>query len=127
MNACPECGQEIAVIEPDPGPIEVAELTDSAVEIARINADRDVQLAKIARTQLDNDERAELDALRLEVSTLRGLLEPPEPEPPAEVPIVVTEPEPEPEPDEPAPDSEPPLTEPSVPAPRSGKRGSPWW
>lgn len=51
------------------------------VETARIEGETAVQLAKIERSALSDDERIELEALRVELAALREMNAPPEPEP----------------------------------------------
>lgn len=123
MSTC-----DLGFDHPDPEPaVEVVEapdvepIADATVEVARIEAERDVTLAKIQRSTLADEERIELEALRVEVGALREQLAPP---PPEEVPVVVeAAPEPEPEPE-----SAPPVVEEtSTPEPAAKKRSNPWW
>lgn len=113
---------------PDPEPEVVVEeapdlepVADAAVEIARIEADKEVTITKIQHRALDDELAVELAALRAENETLRAQLAPPEPE---EVPVVVEAPaEPEAEPE-----SAPPVVEAtSTPEPAAKKRGNPWF
>jgi hypothetical protein len=123
MSTC-DLGFEHA--EPEP-PVVIEEapdtepIADAAVEIARIEADKEVTITKIQHRALDDELAVELAALRAENETLRAQLAPP---PPEEVPVVV-EPAPEPEPE---PDSAPPVVEPTTDSePTAKKRRNAWW
>lgn len=115
----------------DPEPIIVEEAVDvepvaeATVEVARIEADRDVAVAKIERGVIDEEVAARIAALEAENETLRGQLAPPEEEQQQAV-VVVSDPEPEPEP---AAEAEPPAVESGEPANEavSKKRSNPWW
>lgn len=96
-------------------------VADAAVEVARIEADRDVTIAKIEHRAVDSEMELALAALQAENEALRAQLAPPEPE---EIPVVV---EASPEPD-PEPDSAPPVVEEtSTPEPAAKKRRNAWW
>lgn len=114
----PDPEPEIVIEEaPDTEPVAAAE-----VEVARIEADRDVTIARIENRVLDDELMVRVAALEAENEALRAQLAPPEPEP---VPVVVSEPAPDPGPD---PGSVPPsVEETSAPAPAAKKRGNPWW
>lgn len=82
--------------EPEPVVVEdnsdkVAETTsDAAVEIARLEAERDIKVAKIAARQDDEEQVSELAAMRARLDVLEAALAPPEPEPmPEPEPVVV--------------------------------------
>lgn len=123
MSTC-----DLGFDHPDPEPEVVVEeapdlepVVGAQVEIARIEGDTAIQLAKIQRSTLEDEDRIELEALRVEVGALREQLAPPEPE---ETPVVVQAP-PEPEAE---PDSAPPVVEgTSTPEPKGKKRGNPFW
>jgi len=122
MSTCAECGQ--ALPEPEVVVEEAVDLepvAEAEVEIARIEADRDVQVAKIEAKVADDEIVAELAALRAEVEVLRAQAAP-EPEQEQAV-VVVADPEPEPEP---VAEPEPPVVEPSE-EPAAKKRKSAWW
>lgn len=114
MHNCPDCGIEHG--EPEPVIVEdnsdkAAEAVgDASVEVARIEADRDVAVAKIANRGLDEDTAALIAGLQARVDVLERASAPAEPEP---LVIPVPEPEPEPEP-VPAPAEEPAKEKPPV-------------
>lgn len=119
MHTCPDCGieheqpmPEVVVEEAmDPEPI-----ADASVEVARIEADRDIAVAKIEHKALDEELVMQLSALQARLDALEAM-NAPEPEP---EPVVITEaPAPEPEP------MEPPKAEerPEEPRPKAKKRG----
>ena len=113
---------------PDPEPEIVIEeapdtepIADAAVEIARIEADRDVTITKIENRAADEELLATVAALTAENEALRAQLAPPEPE----VPVIVAEPAPEPEAE---PEGAPPVVEEtSTPEPKGKARKNPWW
>jgi hypothetical protein len=87
------------VIVDQPAVADAAEAEANAgVEIARVNRDADVQIAKIAGRQLDEATAAEMAALRARLDILEAARLPdPEPEPePVVVETAPAEPEPEP-------------------------------
>lgn len=85
----PDPEPEVIVEAPDTEPV-----AEAAVEVARIEADRDVAVAKIVNRGMDEDMAANLAALQARVDVLEAAAMPePEPEP-----IVIPVPEPEPEP-----------------------------
>lgn len=75
---------------PDPEPAAAA-----AVEIARVEGDTAVQIAKINSRSLDEETAAELAALRAENEMLKAAAAPPEP-PPVMIPAAPPEPDPDP-------------------------------
>lgn len=86
----PETGEVILEVPDEPTPAEAearalaaAAEADAAarVEVARVEGETAVQLAKIERSALSDDERVELEALRVELAALREMNAPPEPEP----------------------------------------------
>jgi len=107
MHPCPECGIEHG----EPEPVVVEDNSDKAaeaageasVEVARIEAKRDVDVARIQNRGLDEQLAADLAALQARIDVLEAAAIPPEPEP---VVLPVPEPEPEPEP-VPAPEETP--------------------
>jgi len=115
------------VTAPDPGEAEARALAAAAeaqaaaqVEVARIEGDTAVQLAKVGRSTLEDEERIELEALRVEVGALRDQLAPPEP-----APIELSAPEPV---DDGPPADAPPEVEGSEPpAERKSKVGLGMW
>ena len=130
MPFCPHCGNEtdqlIAALNP------VKEEVSAEVEIARINAERDVKVAQLAargdkdwnETQVEVAE-IEADAGMVEAETKAELLDEimaPEPDP---EPVVVVSDETSDEgPADTMADSEPPEADPvSIPE----KSGNPWW
>lgn len=129
MPYCQHCGnpvadeaeaEEHAAEEAADAAENVAEtVSTSEVEIARINADRDVTLAKIEKGILSeaNEAAAEENAVKAEI--LDDVLTPPEPEP---VPVVVEESPAE----EPVSEAPPPPVEES-PAPVAKEKRNPWW
>lgn len=115
--------------EPEPVVIEEAPdtepIADAAVEIARIEANKEVTIAKIEHRAIDEDLTAQLAALAAENEALRAQLAPPEPEG-GEVAVVVAQAEAEAEP--PA-EEPPPVVEQGETAPeeKPSKRRSAWW
>jgi hypothetical protein len=116
---------------PDPPPAEMvvedksAEVVaeeghDEAVEVARIVADRDVQVAKIERKAVDEETVVQMAALQARVDVLEAAAAPPAPEPEI-LPVPVPEPGPEPEPGPPAP------PEHDGPEPEKNKGSGGWW
>lgn len=92
----PEPEPEIIVEEaPDVEPV-----AEASVEIARIEADRDVQTAKIYAKGEDADTAALIAALQARIEVLEQSNMPPEPEP---IPVVVDPPAPAPQPEPEAP------------------------
>jgi len=118
---------EYGVEHPEPEPVVIEEAPDTepvaeaSVEIARIEADRDVQTAKIYSKGQDEDTAATMAALQARIEVLETARAPvAEPE---VVPVVIDAPPPEPEP-EPAPAQEmPPAGEPDEGKP---KKKNPW-
>lgn len=102
-------------------------ITDAAVEIAEIEATRDVKLAQISAGTEEAWRDARIAELEGQMRGMREMLDrltPPAPEPdPEPVPVVVTEPEPEPVPVGTAPEP-PPVVEPVT---TKTKKASPWW
>jgi hypothetical protein len=103
MHNCPSCGLahdgtiEVAP-EPEPVPAETTSAND--VEIAKVEADAVVQLAKIDAKTEESEDKQRIAELEGEVRGLRetiAALTPPEPPPPP-APVIVGPPEPEPEP-----------------------------
>lgn len=111
MSYCPECGHEVAAQAAD-------DAAKSDVEIARINADRDVTIARLqskaVREENDTTEHvaeteaaadvgvaeAQADGVEAAAEVISG---DPEPEPDGEPIVVEPLPEAEPEPDAPPP------------------------
>jgi hypothetical protein len=89
-----EDGSVIVVPVADPEVAEAGALAEASVEVARIQADRDVQLAKIEARSVEPDLEAQLAAALAEVDALRTQLAPPAVEQPApvEVPVIVDAP-----------------------------------
>lgn len=122
MSTC-----EMGFEHPDPEPVVIEEATDlepaadAAVEIARVEANRDIKVAQIVNRAADEDTVARLAALEAENETLRAQLAPPPEEQQQEAVVVVADPAPEPVAEE-----APPVVEPSE-EPASKKRKSAWW
>jgi hypothetical protein len=73
----------VIISEPSPAETELEAteaVTDASVEIARIEAEKEITLAKIAAKELPNDLEAELAAAQAELATLRAIVSPPPPE-----------------------------------------------
>jgi hypothetical protein len=91
----------VVISEPSPAAEEaeaVEEVAHAEVEIARIEADRDVAVAKIAAKTEEAHDETEVEALRAEIRGMREILNqlmpppPPEPEPmPEPEPIVIAQ------------------------------------
>lgn len=115
----PDPTPEPVVVE-DKSAEDVAEtVSDAEVEIARINAQRDVEVEKLYNKGLDQERETELARLRARVEVLEAAMAPPAPEPEI-VPVPVPEPEPDPEPGPPAP--------PETGEPKTAKKsGGGWW
>src|SRR2546430_15603827 len=97
MTICPECGFDRPDIVEVPAETEAAETAaDATVEIARIEADRDVTLAKVhAKTEESWQETrvAELEGKLAGMQELLDRLNPPEPHPEPR-PVIVEPPAP---------------------------------
>lgn len=124
---CPECG-----IDHHAADRAEEQAADRAVELARIEANRDITIAKInasvTRDTADVDQAAALAHAEGEAEGMQTALEGGAGVDQAPdvngAPIVVESPEPEPAP-EPEPELAPPPAPPSSPEP--GSRGSGWW
>lgn len=98
MHNCPDCGIEHEAPEPVviEEAVDVEPVAEANVEIARIEADRDIKVAKIERGMMADEMEirlAEVEGnLRGMREVLDALVNPPAPEP---APIVIEEPEPE--------------------------------
>jgi len=116
----PDLEPEIVVEEaPDMEPV-----ADAAVEIARIEADKEVSIAKIYNRSDDEQTIAELAALRAENEVLRAQLAPPEPEP-EEIAVIVANADAEAAPE---PEMAPPVVEDTTTEePKAKARKNPWW
>jgi hypothetical protein len=93
----------MVLVEPSPAAEDLAAteaVTSAEVEIARINADKEIALAKLANRQVEPELEAQLAAALAELDALRALVAPPEPEPEPEPVVIVQEPEAAPEPAE---------------------------
>jgi hypothetical protein len=122
-HICPQCGLEhdfeAAVVE-----TEVA--GEAAVEIATIEADRDIALARIAAKAEETEDQRRIAGLEGEMRGMREMLErlmPPEPEPEPEPVPVVVQADPEPVVDDQG-ATPPPIVEP-LPSRKASK--SAWW
>jgi hypothetical protein len=128
MTFCPDCGVEMHNCGQQAESVEQAE-----VRIAEINAKRDVEIARLSRSetamaveaaveQTAIEAEAQVDSAVVEIGVLEELAEPAEPEP---TPVTVISNENEGGEDaESAPVAEPPEAEPV-----SASRGAsnPWW
>jgi hypothetical protein len=101
--------------------VDVEPIADATVEVARIEADRDVAVAKIEARVADEELVAALAALTAENEALRAQLAPQEQQ--QEAVVVIADPEPEPEP---VAEEAPPAVEESS-EPVAKKRKSAWW
>jgi len=114
---CPGCA-----CEPEPVIVETAPdmtpVADASVDVARIEADRDVAVAKVNARAIDEEAVAEMARLQARVDVLEAAAAPPPP-PPAVIDL--------PPPSEPEPDMAPPKADdadvPSEPKPPARKRG----
>jgi hypothetical protein len=102
---CPHCGnpqetpeenvaEGLAEAAHEEGKAEV-EVSDREVEIARINAKRDIDLAKIQRGIIENEAIQEAEVATAEAEAVTDALAPE----PSETPVVVADPGPPPEED----------------------------
>lgn len=120
MSTC-SLGYEHEDPEPEPivvddGTADAAEaVSDASVEVARIQADRDVTVAKIEHRAVDEELVTSLAAMQARLDVIEAAMAPPEPEPV----VVVPEPAPEPEPIAEA----PPETEHHAPKEAPRRRG----
>ena len=124
-HQCPDCGLEHQVDVPEPVIVDAEPAADAVVQVAQIEADRDVTIARLgAKTEQGWQEQriAELEGQLTGMQEMLARLNPPEPEP-EPVPVVVQEPEPEPVVEEPV-AAPPPIVEEQ---PKKTKRGNPWW
>jgi hypothetical protein len=104
MNFCPGCGarlnREVEEAAEHETAAQAEEVTDAAVRIAEINANRDVKIAQIERGiaehTSDVETAAELAHAEGKAEGLETALAPAEPEPAEPVVVVNDEPEPEP-------------------------------
>lgn len=131
---CQHCGNQVADADPAEAAADAAAETAGAlegaaesastaeVEIARINADRDVTLAKIDKGMLGEALEAQVAEDAVKADLLDQVLEPSEPEP---VPVIVDDAGPA----EPELDGEPPpvMDESPAPEPAAKRAGNPWW
>jgi hypothetical protein len=91
MTYCTNCGNDLGETLPE-AIVDEAELVSRAdVEIARINADRDIALAKLAAKVSENELVVENAALGAAVEVLEDVVSPdaPEPEPAEVIPVIV--------------------------------------
>lgn len=128
---CQHCGSQLPepvieeVIEAEAEVASVEEVTSAEVEIAKINADRDIKLAKISAGVVETVSEVEAAKDEAKAEILEDVLAPPPEETEPEPVIVVdagAETEPEPEEDAP-PEVEP---EPAHSGSRRDHR-SVWW
>lgn len=123
---CPECGTDHHagdVIE-DESPVTVVDntVTPAEVEIARINAERDIKLARIAAGMQDAERDEQLARAEGKADALEQIVTPPEPDPEPD-PVVIDAP-----PVDDTPDDAPPPTEGSpAPEPHNRSRGMGVW
>jgi len=120
MHNCPDCGIEHEAPEPEvlvEEAVDVEPIADANVEVARIEAERDVTIAKISAKMEERHDETEIEVLRAELRALRDLITPPEPEP-EPTPVVIEEPEPVPVEEEMPPREE--RHEPKAPASKRG-------
>src|SRR5450631_2600710 len=124
MTFCQTCGSEIAVAEPEDG-VTVVEAPDTEtpaladVEIARIQADRDIKLAKIQKGIAADEAVQEAEVATAEAAAVVDVLTPPPAPEPAPVEVVNADPAPEEAPEDAIPDAEP--------APEPQKAGNAWF
>lgn len=95
---CPECGVDHhAEVVEDESPVTVVEaesVTDKDVEIAKINAKRDVDLARISAGMIDHDRDVQAARVEGKAEALEQVIEPPEPEPePEPEPVIIDAPD----------------------------------
>ena len=119
IHACADCGIEHEAPEPEvlvEEAVDVEPIADANVEVARIEAERDVTIAKISAKMEEKHDETEIEVLRAEIRALRDLIAPPVPEP-EPAPVVIEE--------EPAPVEEeiPPREERHEPKAPASKRG----
>src|SRR5579859_3945569 len=131
---CTHCGNPIAESDPAEAAADAAAETAGAlegaaeatstseVEIARINADKEITLAKIEKGILAEAIEAQVAEDAVKADLLEQVLEPPEPEP---VPVVLDDAGPA----EPELDGEPPpvVDETPAPEPAAKSKSNPWW
>lgn len=128
-HLCPDCGLEhgdaqVAVAETEP-------IAEASVEVARIEAERDVTIARLsAKTEREVSENdlqgriAELEGQLVGMAATLATLAPTQPMTEEEpTPVIVDEPEPEPAMPEPVAAAPPVVDEP----PARRKKSNPWW
>lgn len=88
---CAHCGNAVADIAQSEEHVAETEIAASAdVQIARINADRDIQLAKIAQRMNDSDNQADLVAAEVAAEVQSDVIDQLTPDPePAPEPVVI--------------------------------------
>ena len=93
MPYCQHCGGPLAEAEPAPEIIETIPATNAAeVEIARIQAERDIRLAKIAAGTIDAEQEIAVAEAEARADAAEAVVEILAPEPdPAPEPIVITD------------------------------------
>ena len=125
-HTCPDCGLEHAVaIDEVADVVETEAVTEAAVEIARIEADRDVTLAKVNAKVEEGWQEQRIAELEGRISGMQEMLDrlTPQPEPEPEAVPIVAAPQPEPVIEEP--EVQPP---PIVEAPAGKKpKGNAFW
>jgi hypothetical protein len=99
MSTC-----DLGFDHPDPEPEVIIEeapdtepIAEASVEVAKIEADRDVAVAKIANRGMDEDTAALIAGMQARIEVLEAANMPAEPEP-VVIPMPAEEPEPEPAP-----------------------------
>ncbi len=124
-HLCAECGLEHA--DPVIAEAPVAETAAADVQIAEIEAERDIRLAQIGAKAGESDAITRIAELEGKMDGMREMLErllPPEPEPDP-TPVIVDAPAAEPEPVVEEPAATPPPAVESEPK-RSRQRNA-WW
>ena len=124
MTFCTACGSPIAEIEPE-ADVTVVEAPDTEVpamadvEIARIQAERDIKLAKIAKGVAADEAVQEAEVATATADAVVDVLTPPPAPEPTPVEVVDPDPGPEGEPEDAIPDAGTP--------PEPQRAGNPWF
>jgi hypothetical protein len=124
MSFCTACGSPIAEVEAE-GDTTIVEAPDTEVpaladvEIAKIQADRDIKLAKIQKGIAADEAVQGAEVATAEAAAVVDVLTPPPAPEPTPVEVVDPDPEPEGEPEDAIPDAGTP--------PEPQRAGNPWF
>jgi hypothetical protein len=123
-HICPDCGLDHGEPVIEAPEVDMEPAADAAVEIARLETERDVAVARIEAKSTEAWQEARVVELEAQLAAMRETVDRLAPPEPQSVPIVVEEVAPEP-----VVEPEPTVAPPPVveePAPRKAK-GNPWF